>query len=186
MQTELKELSIKRFRQFMNAKELASPADMMDDSVAALCNLDMSEIEDLDTSVYKELIKEFYNFTEDSLFNSLIYSVPKLEYNSYKVRWDEYREIFFKRSEQKYMSKLLKTDSKDISVNTKAMMNNLHILAAIIFRPEGEIAEKFNEEVVLQRAELFDVNMQVKYIYPYLKLITDKLQTKDELESSNN
>lgn len=185
IQTELQELSLKRFREFMNARESKDYDDFIDKSIAALSDSDLSDIEELDIAIYKELVKEYKLITQDSLMDSLLSAQPIDSFNEFKVAYDENGQLFLKRSEQKYLNKLLHTGSMDESINSKIMCDNMHIVAAILFRPEGT-SDKFNEESIHERAKLFEIMMPIKTMFPFLKLISEKLQLTDELESSNS
>lgn len=184
MEKDINNLSLKNFCQFMAAKSIVDNGDREDACISALTNIPVEDIQDFDLAVSKVLSKELSAMTDES-YSNLINQKPQDTFEDFIVVMRE-GEIFLKRSEQKYLSKVLYTTKTDLDSIAQKMYDNMHLVAAVIFRKSGNTECKFDPNSIQETAEHFKNNMQISYFFPYLNLIYKKLKSEDELESSNS
>lgn len=182
MEKSLNNLSIKRFSEYMIAQqsEFDIPLDKTIAALSALLNVDIEELNNKDVFVIRNYITEL-NTIGNTIFDELLVQEPIKEFVfedvKYFVAFTDDNQLFIKKKELDFISKVLKTDSDDELLNAKQMLLNLHLVAAIIFRKETETwkEDRFNEDSTRALADIFQIQMKAKHIFPYLPLIKNKL-----------
>jgi len=183
LQKDVSKLTLKRFAQYMLAQQDSNLSfdEMLSNSIGALIDEDPDFIENLDLKEYYEYVKE-YDASVDEISNSMsnLFNIEPVEF--YEIDGEKYKvfksgeEILIKKNEHDFLKKIVTTNSEDILVNSEVMYKNIHILAAVIFRPENyEQSNKFNIELTLEIAQELYHNMPIGVYFPYNKKLIEKL-----------
>lgn len=185
MTNDINELSIAKFSQYLIAQfaEFDHEIDRTTALMAPLFDKTIDELDEMELGEYKVLANEF-KAAQPALLDNLLKQEVLKDFTSkdgtqYRVEFITDDDFFLKKSEHKFLFKRIYTPDTSDRAKSKVMHDNLHVIAAIIFRPQGSNwqTEKFSEEKVLALAEKLKDDMQIKYIYPYQELILKKFAT---------
>ncbi len=190
MKTKLNNLSLKNFAQFMIAEQTNHEflIDKKAIQISAMEDISLDEIENLSVYEFKK-IREQFDEIYVSVFEGLIEQEPINTFEDYSVFYTDDARVFIKKSEAAYIYKnILPKHNQELSqeentlATTKAMLENIHVLAAIIYRKNDTDWKKDKLDVakLTETANIFLNSMEAKHIYPLLVSIFE--QNKQEVE----
>lgn len=143
--------------------------------MSILTGIEINDLEDLDLEDYKKLASKTYEvFNIELAVNTITtFKYGELDFG---VHTKDNGEIKITLRDISLIKKLF-TNDKGLDEEVLAI-NNLHILAGILFRPiiDGKIQDLLDEPSIESRASIFDNEMTLGIMYPYLKIIINKLK----------
>ncbi len=170
-------LTIKEFKQFFmtdkNTEIDETEKHLIQMSI--LTDISVDELENLDLDEYKALGKKAYEVFNTELNSELITSFES-NGKTYGTKLKDNGEAKITLKDINLIkTKLLTIDSEDKELQ---FINNLDVLAGILFKEviDGKLIDTVEDADIALRASVFNEEMSLQVIYPYIMRIIEKMK----------
>lgn len=163
-------LKIKEFKQFYSIINTTQIDDIDNQllQMSIITGLSIDELENLDLDEYKAIGQKAYETFNVDLNTSLIKSIM--------IDGQEYGVSLKDNGDAKITLKDIQTIKAKVDVTDELnFINNLDLFAAILFKPiiNGKVID---DDSLIERAQIFNENMNIEVVYPYMLKVVEKLK----------